>query len=158
MKTGIKVSILLLLLMGLFSQTQVIAQTKQMKAEMNAMITGWQNAYNNGDLGALLKYYSSEVVVTSSDGNVVTGTGGVEEYFQREFEATSDREMTIMIGDILPLPGDYASLTGTYHLKASLKSGDGIDVSGTYSSVCQKEADGWKLVRHLVAQAPDAGR
>jgi len=153
MKKTLKISILPLLLFSLFWSTQVLAQSKT-RTEIEALVKGWQQDYNNADAEGLMNFYAQNAVIALSDGTTLNGPEEARNYYSEGFKKM-EAVISIQIAEVLEVDAGYTFVSGKYQIKGSMKdSGRTVAVNGNYTMLVHKENGQWKLLRGLISETP----
>jgi uncharacterized protein (TIGR02246 family) len=113
-------------------------------ADVRAVLTHSEEAWNRGDLAAFASYYDDSPETTFIGREVVRG--GVQAILARYRKAYPTRETMGLLSftnvDVRMLAPDLALVTGEFHLERT-EAGGG-KASGRYTLILRKTAPGWK--------------
>jgi uncharacterized protein (TIGR02246 family) len=111
-------------------------------------------AWNRGDVDAFMRGYKDSPDTTFIGKSIEHGYMPILERYKKAY-SSKDAMGTLDFSDlsIRALSADYAVVTGRFHLARNAAGGG--DVSGIFSLVWEKTAEGWKIVLdHSSVTAP----
>lgn len=106
----------------------------------------WVTHHNMGHAQMVADKYTADAMFMPASGEVLSGADAVSAYLAEGIEAMSpevsvDQVETRVIGD-------WAIARGTYEM-AGEADGEPVRFSGAYLIVAERDADGWKIARHV---------
>jgi uncharacterized protein (TIGR02246 family) len=115
-------------------------------ADVTAVLTHSQEAWNRGDLATFASYYEDSPETTFIGKEVVRG--GVQAILARYRKAYPTHEAmgTLEFSEIVvrSLAPDLALVTGRFHLERTAAGGG--NASGRYTLILRKTPAGWKII------------
>ena len=99
----------------------------------------FQDAFNRGDIEALLALYAPDAIVVSEPGHEVSGKAGIraflEELLSMERTATIETRSVVVVGDIALTRGKWA-------LRGTGADGQPLEMGGDNAEVSRRQPDG----------------
>jgi uncharacterized protein (TIGR02246 family) len=118
-----------------------LAQTGDLRGQVEKVAKAWETAYNAGDAAALAALYTKDAIYMPAGAEPVSGTKAIQAVFVTDL--AQGAKNTLTTGDVVGF-GDYALETGKW--VATSADGKHLD-HGPYMTLYKKEGGGWKLYR-----------
>ena len=145
MKTTIKLTLLAVLILPAVTAT---TNAQGLNKEAVAFVKTYQDAYNKGNLPALMTLYSDKVGWVNRDGSVTANTkADVETDYVRDFGETAGSYMEFtVVGTEPEADGKVKINTTVSGYDFDRKTGTKLQpTSGTYEAIIAKEGGQWKI-------------
>jgi ketosteroid isomerase-like protein len=116
---------------------------------LQAIVTAWDDAMNNGDLNATLALYVDDDPMTMPPhGPTAVGKGAIAEVISG-LHAMGKLTVRNTFGDA-HISGDLAMMHGTFTLRVEPEIGPAVDDAGKWVCACQRQVDGsWKTLYNI---------
>jgi uncharacterized protein (TIGR02246 family) len=115
--------ILSTVVVGLFCLTAQPVLAADLKSEVEAAYSSWNEAFNKGDAAAMVSFYTEDATILPPTHDVITGPAGVEKFFTGLFDAgvtNHTLEVIRVYGD-----ADAKEVTSAATWSATGKAADG---------------------------------
>ena len=113
----------------------------QDKASIQKRMDKYAEAYNKGDVAAVVAIYADDAVVLPPDADMVKGKNNLQPLFKQMVDQTNGLKLITI--DVQPLGNDAAREIGNYSI--STKGANPQQMSGKYVIVWQKFGNDWKI-------------
>jgi len=130
-----------LVAMALALPLPALAQSADLRAQVEKMDQAWEKAYNAGDAAALTALYTKDAKVMAPGAEPASGTKAIQALF--EGAVAQGVKNTLTQEDVVGF-GDYALETGKY--VATSADGKHLD-HGSFMTLLKKVDGGWKIHR-----------
>ena len=122
--------------------------TAAVEAELKSGVRAWIDAYNAGDIDAIVAHYAPDAVVMAPGYPVATGHDAIRAMITTDSAATraAGAKLVVSDGDTVGVSGDLAWHTG--HYTATDAAGAVVD-SGSYMEVQQSIDGKWLIIRDI---------
>lgn len=135
----------LLLAVSACRSTPATVDTAADEAALKAATQTWLNAYNGGDVDAIVALYAEDGVLMPPHAGVASGKAAIREYVMKETSAAKAAGVKLVPGTATAgVSGDMGWESGTYTVTD--RSGQTVD-SGSYLSVSRKVDGKWLYIR-----------
>lgn len=109
---------------------------------------GWIQAFNRGDLEALIPLYSAEVVLNPPGGPELAGRDAVREWISRFFENNRARQTEVT--HEVERAGNWAWLRGRFEIEISeRRTGPFETIRGAHLMIWKRDDSGWRIYRDI---------
>jgi len=130
-----------LVAMALALPLPALAQSADLRAQVEKMDQAWEKAYNAGDAAAVTALYTKDAKVMAPGAEPASGTKAIQALF--EGAVAQGVKNTLTQEDVVGF-GDYALETGKY--VATSADGKHLD-HGSFMTLLKKVDGGWKIHR-----------
>jgi len=130
-----------LVAMALALPLPALAQSADLRAQVEKMDQAWEKAYNAGDAAAVTALYTKDAKVMAPGAEPASGTKAIQALF--EGAMAQGVKNTLTQEDVVGF-GDYALETGKY--VATSADGKHLD-HGSFMTLLKKVDGGWKIHR-----------
>jgi len=130
-----------LVAMALALPLPALAQSADLRAQVEKMDQAWKKAYNAGDAAAVTALYTKDAKVMAPGAEPASGTKAIQALF--EGAVAQGVKNTLTQEDVVGF-GDYALETGKY--VATSADGKHLD-HGSFMTLLKKVDGGWKIHR-----------
>jgi len=130
-----------LVAMALALPLPALAQSADLRAQVEKMDQAWEKAYNAGDAAAVTALYTKDAKVMAPGAEPASGTKAIQALF--EGAVAQGVKNTLTQEDVVGF-GDYALETGKY--VATSADGKHVD-HGSFMTLLKKVDGGWKIHR-----------
>lgn len=115
------------------------------EAEIRAVSLAWKEAFNTGDMAAVLALYAEDAVLAAPGVPAVLGKAAIREYFQQTIAAFKAAGLTVADAPLgnLRASGDLAFRWMTYRI--SDRSGAFVD-AGKLLTLFERKNGQWRIV------------
>jgi uncharacterized protein (TIGR02246 family) len=139
--------ILLLMVVGCARKENDPADVRAIKRSS----ADWDDAWNAGDIDALLALYTNDAVVMGPNEPAVTGREAMRARFRSYFDIYDDRTKSSL--EDVRVSGDLAVVRGSYTDVSSPRTGGTpIDEKGKWISVYQRQPDeSWRILWEMTS-------
>jgi uncharacterized protein (TIGR02246 family) len=120
-----------------------LAQTGDLRAQIEKVSQAWVKAYNAGDPAGVAALYTKDAQVMAPGAEVASGTKAIQSLFAADM--AGGIKNTLTPAEITGV-GDQAVETGKW--VATSADGKHLD-HGPYMTLYKKEGGGWKLYRDI---------
>ncbi len=132
-----------LVVLALAFPLPALAQSGDLRAQIEKLGDAWEKAYNAGDAAALAALYSKDAQVMAPGAEAASGTKAIQDLFAKDMAGGAKFALTT--ADVVG-SGDHAVETGKW--VATSADGKHLD-HGPYMTLFKKEGGGWKISRDI---------
>lgn len=123
-------------------------QAQSAKAEIEALNTEFETAFNGKDAAALAELYTEDAAIFPPDAPRIDGNEGIVDYWRGAIEA-GVTDLTLNTAEVED-SGSFVYEVGSFSLKAPGQNGASTDVEGQYVVIWTKDEGGkWRLHRDI---------
>jgi uncharacterized protein (TIGR02246 family) len=105
------------------------------------IVAGYGDAFNKGDLDALMAIWAPDAEYIDESGKVTKGRDGIAALFKKFLEDNKGTKMALEVTNVRPLKGDVALQDG----KSTFTAPDGSTDQGRFTAVWFKSNGKWQI-------------
>ena len=127
-----------------FTEMKIVPAINQIWRDIRATVMAYQAAYNKEDAAAMIALYTQNSERINPDGKTIKGAYNIEASFKEIFQ-NEDGALIVKLANVVPNFDGSVSVSGTFMVNGSAKSGDRVARNGSYNNKAVKENGKWKF-------------